>query len=263
VTLELGGKDPMIVLDDADLDRAVDGALWASFMNSGQVCSGVERIYVERSLYEPFVEELARRAAQLELAPLISEEQRARVDDLVTDAVTRGARALSAPATVLVDVPRDARIRQEEIFGPVVTVDRAADDDDAVRKANDTAYALGASVWTRDAARAQRIAAKLRAGTVWHNDHAYSYAAAQAAWGGRGESGFGRTHGAAGLRDLTATKIVDRDSGRVPVPWWFPYDEGTADAFRGALTALYARPRLRSVWDERRALLALARRYRR
>src|SRR5205085_1333679 len=94
VTLELGGKDAMLVLDDADIDRAVDGALWASFFNSGQVCSGVERIYVQGALYEPFVEELARHARGLELGPLISEEQRARVAELVNDATTRGARAL-------------------------------------------------------------------------------------------------------------------------------------------------------------------------
>jgi acyl-CoA reductase-like NAD-dependent aldehyde dehydrogenase len=275
VTLELGGKDPMIVLDDADLARAVDGALWSSYMNCGQTCSGVERIYVQGALYEPFVEELVRKARELELGPLISEEQRDKVSDLVEDAVARGARALAGArsperagwfydATVLVDVPRDARIERDETFGPVVTVSRVADDDAAIRAANDSAFALGASVWTRDAERARRAAHRLRAGTVWHNDHAYSYASSQATWGGRGESGFGRTHSKHGLYDLTSPKFIDRDSGRVPVPWWFPYDEQAAGAFRGALGALYSdgvSARARAAWRERRALLALAKRY--
>ena len=128
VTLELGGKDPMIVLDDADLTRAVDGALWGSFLNCGQVCSGVERIYVQDALYEPFVEELTRKARTLELGPLISEEQRDRVAALVADAVARGASVRTgarAPKgtgwfyepTVLVDVPRDAQIERDETFG--------------------------------------------------------------------------------------------------------------------------------------------------
>ena len=277
VTLELGGKDPMIVLDDADLARAVDGALWSSFMNCGQVCSGVERIYVQGALYEPFVEELTRKARELELGPLISEEQRDKVAGLVDDAVARGARVLTGghaaaragwfyDPTVLVDVPRDAQIEREETFGPVVTVARVLDEVEAIRAANDSAFALGASVWTRDADRARRTAQRLRAGTVWHNDHAYSYASSQATWGGRGESGFGRTHSKHGLYDLTSPKFVDHDSGRVPVPWWFPYDEQAADAFRGVLGALYADglpARARAAWRERRALLALAKRYRR
>jgi succinate-semialdehyde dehydrogenase/glutarate-semialdehyde dehydrogenase len=281
VTLELGGKDPMIVLDDADLARAVDGALWASFLNCGQVCSGVERIYVQGALDEPFLEELTRRAGELRLGedigPLISEEQRDRVAGLVDDALSLGARAHSgavAPErtgwfyepTVLSDVSPDARIEHEETFGPVVTVGRVQSDDDAVRAANGGVYGLGASVWTRDAGRARRIAQRLRAGSVWHNDHAYSYAAAQASWGGRGESGFGRTHSKHGLYELTAVKFSDRDSGRVPAPWWFPYDERTTDAFRGVLGALYADglpARARAAWHERRALAALVRRYRR
>src|SRR5438270_3056700 len=270
VTLELGGKDAMVVLDDADVARAVDGALWASFFNCGQVCSGVERIYVQGNLYEPFVEELARKARSLELGPLISEEQRDKVEVLVGDALSLGAKALAGAAsrdpgwfyspTVLVDVPESARINRDEIFGPVVTVARVLGDDDAVRAANDTAYGLGASVWTRDGERAARIGERLRAGTVWHNDHAYSYATAQATWGGRGESGFGRTHSKHGLYDLTAIKFADHDSGRVPVPWWFPYDERTADAFRGAVGALYGRGRARSLWRERRAMTRLLRR---
>src|SRR4051795_2060709 len=276
VTLELGGKDPMLVLADADLERAVDGALWGSFMNCGQVCSGVERIYVEGDLFEPFVEELARKATELDLGPLISAEQRDKVAALVDDALAHGARALTgghAPErtgwfyepTVLVDVPGTARIEHEETFGPVVTVARTSDENAAVRSANDSPFGLGASVWTSDAERAKRIAHRLRAGTVWHNDHAYSYAAAQATWGGRGESGFGRTHSKHGLYDLAAPKFVDRDSGRVPVPWWFPYDEHAADAFRGALAALYTGgplARARATWRERRALVRMARRYR-
>jgi succinate-semialdehyde dehydrogenase/glutarate-semialdehyde dehydrogenase len=279
VTLELGGKDPMLVLEDADLHRAVEGALWASFLNCGQVCSGVERIYVQDALYEPFVEELARRARELRLGadigPLISEEQRDRVGALVDDALARGARALTGGAapdrpgwfylpTVLSGVPAAARIEHEETFGPVVTVARVHDDDAAVSAANEGDYGLGASVWTRDGERAGRIARRLRAGSVWHNDHAYSYASSQASWGGRGDSGFGRTHSKHGLYELTTVKFSDRDAGRVPVPWWFPYDERTADAFRGVLGALYAdglTARARAAWRERRALVALARRY--
>jgi acyl-CoA reductase-like NAD-dependent aldehyde dehydrogenase len=274
VTLELGGKDAMLVLDDADLARAVDGATWASFFNCGQVCSGVERIYVQGSLYEPFVEELARKARSLELGPLISMEQRDKVDGLVTEALSLGAKALAGAEsrdpgwfyrpTVLVDVPDDARIQRDEVFGPVVTVARVFDDDDAVRAANGTTYGLGASVWTRDGERASRIAGRLRAGTVWHNDHAYSYATAQATWGGRGESGFGRTHSKHGLYDLTAVKFVDHDSGRVPVPWWFPYDETTADTFRRLLRPMYADGlgrRAAAAWRERAAVVAYLKRY--
>jgi succinate-semialdehyde dehydrogenase/glutarate-semialdehyde dehydrogenase len=272
VTLELGGKDPMLVLDDADLGRAVDGALWASFFNAGQVCSGVERIYVEGALYEPFVEELARRARDVETGPLISEEQRAKVAALVADARERGARSLVGgeppdrtgwfyPPTVLVDVPRDARIEREETFGPVVTVARVADESEAVRAANDSPYALGASVWTRDGSRADRIARKLRAGTVWHNDHAYSYASTQATWGGRGESGFGRTHSKLGLYDLTAAKFVDRDRGALRNPWWYPYDDAAVDAFAKILRVFYGTHKARAAWQERRALFALAKRF--
>ena len=281
VTLELGGKDPMLVLDDADLARAVDGALWGSFVNCGQVCSGVERVYVEGSLYEPFLEELARRARELELGtevgPLISEAQRERVAALVDDAVARGARVHAggtAPdrpgffyePTVLTDVGRDARLQHEETFGPVVTVTRVAGEAEAIAAANDAELALGASVWTRDPERAGRVGARLRAGSVWHNDHAYSYAAAPASWGGRGASGFGRTHSKHGLYALVNVKFVDRDSGRVGVPWWFPYDDAAAGAFRGALGAIYGpgvQARLGAVWRERAALRSLLRRYRR
>ena len=269
--LERQGYEGTLELTD-DLDRAVDGALRASFFNCGQVCSGVERIYVEGALFEPFVEELARRASALELGPLISQEQREKVEALVGDALASGARALTGGRArdgrgwfyepkVLVDVPASARIERDEIFGPVVTVDRVADETAAVARANASAYGLGASVWTKDRARAAAIARRVHAGTVWHNDHAYSYAAAQATWGGRGESGFGRTHSRHGLHDLTSIKFVDSDSGRVPVPWWFPYDKQSAETFRGVVRVLYGDNKLRAAWRERRALFHAARRY--
>ncbi len=287
VTLELGGKDPMLVFEDADLDRAVDGALWGAFLNCGQTCAGVERIYVQRALYEPFVEELVRRARLLrigrgedggvELGPLISDEQRTKVEDIVSDALSRGARAragakrpqIELPGwfyepTVLVDVPADARVHREEIFGPVVTVAAFDNERDALTAANDSPYGLGASVWTRDAERARRVSLRLDAGCVWTNDFGYSYAACQAPWGGRKDSGSGRTHSKHGLYDLTSIKYVDADSGRMRVPWWYPYDERLLDGFRGALGLLYGRgagAKASAAWRHRRGLLRLGRRY--
>lgn len=284
VTLELGGKDPMLVFEDADLDRAVAGAVWGAFANCGQVCSGVERIYVARPLQETFVEELVRRASALrigrgdelrtELGPLISEEARARVEELVEDAgaeVRLGGRRpeVGLPGwfyepTVLTGVDPEARIEREEIFGPAVTVGAFGDEDEAVRLANGSSFGLGASVWTRDLDRAKRVARRLEAGSVWTNDVSYSYGTGQASWGGTKESGFGRTHSKHGLYELSRVKFADLDRGRVPVPWWFPYDEGVLDGFRGMAGVLYGQGlarRLGAAWEHRNGLLALGRRY--
>lgn len=287
VTLELGGKDPMLVLRDADLGRAVEGALWGAFSNCGQVCAGVERIYVARERYEEFVRALARRAGELrlgrgddpatELGPLVSEGQRARVEDLVAEARERGAEALCGgrrpdvglpgwfyEPTVLTGGDGSPRLEREEVFGPVVTVAPFAGEDEAVALANSTPFGLGASVWTRDLERARRLAARLQAGSVWTNDVAYSYGAGQASWGGVKESGFGRTHSKHGLYACTQVKFVDADRGRVPVPWWYPYGPLGVEAFRGALGVLYGDgvgARAQAAWRHRRGLAHLARRY--
>ena len=222
VTLELGGKDPMLVLRDADLGRAIEGAAWGSFANCGQVCVGIERIFVARDLHARFVDGLAARARMLrigrgdepgiDLGPLITERHRSKVEDLVAEALERGAEAVTGARrpdvglpgwfyepTVLVGGDPGARIEREEIFGPVVTVQPFDGEDEAVALANSTSFGLGASVWTRDPKRAAALASRIEAGMVWTNDLGYSYGAGPAPWGGRKESGLGRTHSKHGL----------------------------------------------------------------
>jgi succinate-semialdehyde dehydrogenase/glutarate-semialdehyde dehydrogenase len=278
VTLELGGKDPFVVFADADLERAVDGAAFGAFANSGQLCVGVERIFVERPLYERFVEGLAARARALRISddvgPLISERQRARVEDLVAQSVEVGAHARAGgrrppgsqsgwfyEPTVLEHVPSNARIESEEVFGPVTTVAPFDGEDEAVRLANASPFGLGASVWTRDSERARRVGDRLRAGMVWTNDVGYSYGAGPAPWGGSKASGFGRTHGKHGLYDLSNVKYVDADRGRIAAPWWFPYDERAVDGFKGVVRVLHGDDRLRALWRHRRGLMHLGRRF--
>ena len=287
VTLELGGKDPVLVFADCDFDRALAGALWGSFANCGQICSGAERIYVERPLYKAFTEALASSAHALrigrgedpdvDLGPLITEMQRDRVEELVGDATANGAEIRAGgrrpetglpgwfyEPTVLAGEQIEARVAEEELFGPVVTVEPFAGEAEAVELANSSAYALGASVWTRDAARARRVADAIDAGSVWTNDIAYSYYFAQAPWGGRKSSGYGRTHGLQGLRELVSPKYVDVDSGRVAVPWWYPYGRAGVEGLKGGLELLYRKgpaARSRGAAARREGLAHLTRRY--
>lgn len=282
VVLELGGKDPLVVLDDADLERAVEGALWGSFSHCGQICAGVERILVARPLLEPFTARLAERARGLrvgraddpdvELGPLVSEPARARVEALVADALEHGAEAVCGARrpdvglpgwfyepTVLARVPPGRPIAAEEVFGPVVTVEAFDGDEEAVALANAGPYALGASVWSRSPVRARAVAARLEAGSVWTNDSAYSYGIGGAPWGGVKDSGFGRSHGRAGLLECVVPRFEDADRGRLRAAWWYPYDEGGVDAFRGLLRTVHGGGAVAAV-RARRDLVRLARR---
>jgi acyl-CoA reductase-like NAD-dependent aldehyde dehydrogenase len=260
VVLELGGKDPMVVFADADLDRAVDGALFASFINAGQACVSAERIYVERPLLDEFSRRLTEGARKLELGkdvgPLISERQRDTVERL--SGAPRGDRDgwFIEPTVIRGTLP------DEEIFGPVVTVEPFDDEDDAVRRANDTEFGLAASVWSRDLAKADRVARRIDAGMVWVNDFGYSFTIGQAPWGGVKASGFGRTSSKHGLYGCVQVKYLDSDRGRLRPAWWFPYDPPTERALRALLDVLYGpRPeRLRAAWRHRRDLVHAAKR---
>ena len=283
--LELGGKDAMLVLDDADLDRATDGALWGVFTNCGQACAGIERIAVSSSLHDAFVERLVSRSAELrvgrgidpgvDLGPLVSEEQRARFESLVADAVEHGAAVATGgrrpevdlpgwfyEPTLLLGEPRAARLVYEELFGPAAVIVSIDNENEMVRWVNDSQFGLGASVWTRDADRGRAVAARLETGAVWHNDHAYSFGASQTPWGGRRSSGLGRTGSRHGLYALSHVKLVDSDRGWLTPGWWYPYGDTAVDGLRGLLGALYADglgARARALVEHRRGLVHLAR----
>ncbi len=261
VLLELGGKDPAIVCRDADLDRAAQGIVWGAFLNAGQTCASVERVYVERPIADAFtakvVEETKKlrqgdpRGAEVDVGPMSLERQRKIVEDHVEDAKARGARILTGgekpagegffyPPTVLTQVDHGMRIMKEETFGPVLPIMAVDSLDEAIRLANDSDYGLTASGWTRDPATARRLQSELQAGVVTINDHTSSYGEPTAPWGGIKASGIGRTHGLAGLREMVQVKYVSEDRSRRIALWWFPYGAEFRSLMVAANRALHA-----------------------
>jgi acyl-CoA reductase-like NAD-dependent aldehyde dehydrogenase len=262
--LELGGKDPQIVCADADLANAVSGCVWGGFANAGQTCSGIERTYVVREVADEFLAGVVRETERLtvgdplawdtEIGPMVSAEQADLVTDLVDDALASGAERLTggprelegmsgrfiAP-TVLTGVTEEMRIMREEIFGPVVPIIVVDSEAEALERANDSNFGLGASVWTRDRAKGERMARRIESGMVWINDHSYSHGACQCSWGGVKDSGLGRSHSKFGLYECVNIKHVAWEPGLTRDFWWQPYDRTLGDALRASARLLYGR----------------------
>ena len=243
VAVALGGKNPNIVFADTDFETVVDNALTAVFLHSGQVCSAGARLIVEESVADELVAELATRADAIRIGngldpasqtgPLVSAAHRAKIEDFVASAREEGARVLSGGCrpddpelakgyfyrpTVLDGCHRGMRVVREETFGPLLTVERFVDESEAIALGNDTTYGLAGAVWTRDAARAHRVAGALRHGTVWINDFGPYVPGAE--WGGMKRSGNGRELGPTGLHEYQEQKHIWHNTAPAPARWF-------------------------------------------
>lgn len=258
VSLELGGKDAAIVLEDADLDRAAHGIAWAGFVNAGQSCAGVERVYVVEAVAEAFIAKLtaiaqnlrsgddAQNPGSIDLGPAATPLQAQIVRRHLENALAEGAKlhcgGLPAenshffPATVLSNVTENMLLMREETFGPLVPVQIVPDAEAALHAANRGDFGLTGSVWTRDLVRGQQLAARLKTGIATVNNHMFSGAAPNAAWQGRGASGYGTQNGKLALYGLTRPRLLAVDAHRVPRElWWFPYNRALLDLGQGLL----------------------------
>lgn len=264
LSLELGGNDPMIVLDDADLERATNGAAWAGFQNAGQSCGGVERVYVHEAIYDQFVEMLAAKTRslrhgqdtshQVDIGALTTRGQLNTVEQHVEEALQKGAKIVAQsrpvgpqngffhPATLMVDTTDEMLLIRDETFGPVIPVMKFSHIDEAIEKANQSHLALTSSVWSKDIKRAKAIAEKLESGVTTINDHLYTHGLSEMPWGGWKHSGLGRTHGPEGLLEMTHAKAINWDI--LPAKrnlWWYPFNE---NSYKGLLNAQrFAYPR--------------------
>ena len=260
VELELGGKDPMIVFEDVNIERAVKGAAWGAFTNSGQSCTSVERLYVQESIYGAFREKLVAETNKMKLGvdtdgdsdmgAMISEKQVTIVADLVQDAIRQGAKMLTGsnwdfknkmiPPIILEGTTHSMRINQEEIFGPVLPIMKFKDEAEAIRLANDSQFGLSASVWTKDKARAVRVSRQLVTGNISVNNVMVSEGNHDLPFGGVKDSGIGRYKGVHGLRSFCNMKsvLIDADSSKIEANW-YPYTKKKYGLFTGLIQSLF------------------------
>jgi acyl-CoA reductase-like NAD-dependent aldehyde dehydrogenase len=279
VSLELGGKDAMIVCADADLERAADGAVWAGLSNAGQTCAGIERIYVHQDAYSDFMQRITHKVSALrvghgmefnvDVGPLCTDRQVHTVQQQLEEAFQRGAivAAKSGPAPepnphfmspmVLTHVDHDMAIMREETFGPVLGIMSVSSDAEAIDLANDSHYGLSASVWSRDLRKAATLAEQIRAGAVTINDHLLSHGMTETPWGGFKDSGNDRGHGRFAFEAVTTPQVIVKDWLKLnwKQPFWMPYDRQGYQGLKGVLNVLYGRgfiarlSGLRHVWS--------------
>jgi acyl-CoA reductase-like NAD-dependent aldehyde dehydrogenase len=266
VSLELGGKDPMIVLKDADLERAANAALFWSMQNGGQTCISVERVYVEEPIYDDFVGLVGEKARALrqgvpggfgsvDMGSFINPPQADIVEAHVKDAVAKGAKVIAGghrgtgkgtffEPTVLTNVDHTMECMTEETFGPTLPIMKVADVEEAVRLANDTPYGLQASVYTKDLAKGEAVARRIEAGAVVVNDSNSNYVALEAPMGGWKTSGLGARHGAEGIRKYCRrqTILLTRFAPKKDL-YMFPYKAGTSKLLLRGLKLMYGRGR--------------------
>jgi acyl-CoA reductase-like NAD-dependent aldehyde dehydrogenase len=256
VVLELGGKDPLIVLEDADVRMAAAAAVWGAFSNSGQSCASVERCYVHEDVSEEFIRYVVEETSGLvqsegssegcDIGAMSNERQLKTVSDHVTDAVRNGALVLAGghrneklsglffEPTVVTNVNHNMALMTEETFGPVLPIMTFKTTEEAIRLANDTIFGLTASVWTRDTRKGYEVASKIEAGTIMVNEVLYTHAIAQTPWGGMKQSGLGRTHGLQGLMELVVPQHIHINRFTVLRDlWWYKYTPSAEKLFRG------------------------------
>jgi acyl-CoA reductase-like NAD-dependent aldehyde dehydrogenase len=262
-TLELGGKDPMIVCGDAVVERAAHGAVFGSLMNSGQVCCSTERIYVVDSVYEEFVRRVVDKVVTLrqgtegefDVGPMIWPRQLEVIERHMDDARKKGAQILAGgrrnpkrgercyEPTVVAGVTHDMELMREETFGPIIAIMRVRDEDEAVRLANDTQYGLSATVWTGDPEKGIALAKRIETGSVCVNECPISYGALEAPFGGRKASGVGQVNGEEGLRGYCHAMAIIVDPGkRKEEPVWYPYTEAKARMLQKVVRWVYGTP---------------------
>jgi len=263
--LELGGNDAMLVCPDADVPRAVAGAVWAGLSNCGQSCAGVERVYVHAQVHDAFLALLGKRVAALRVGPdrdydvdlgaMTTQSQMETVRRHVQDALDRGATMFARsqcpaegagnflPAMVLANVDHSMLVMREETFGPVLAVMRTDSMDQAVALANDSVYGLSGSVWSRDRKAARRLAERLHAGAVMINDHLMSHGLAETPWGGFKQSSVGRSHGEIGFAEMTQPQCIIDDllPGVRKNLWWHPHGRDVYRTMTSLIDMLYAR----------------------
>ncbi len=274
VTLELGGKDAAIVLEDADVERAARGVVFGAFFNAGQTCVSVERAFVVDGIYDSFVRRVTQLTADLrvgssddaDVGPVSTPRQLSIVEEHVREALAGGARALvggdrTDPAsdlfhpTVLVDVTPEMRVFREETFGPVLPVLRVRDEEEAIRLANDSRHGLFASVWTGDRRRGERVGSRLLVGGVSVNDVLSHWAVPGLPVGGLGESGFGYSRGLEGLLEMTRIRSVLSQRVRMRQElWWYPYSRFRTRLVRALLHAR-SKGGPRGIWEGVRSLM--------